>query len=42
MGDIRNDPEDNSTRAFRKAAYRQYVLARYGHLGKGNRWVCPC
>ena len=35
-GDIRNDREDNSTRAFRKAAYRQFILARYGHLGKGN------
>ena len=40
-GDIRNDREDNSTRAFRKAAYRQFVLARYGYLGKGNRRVCP-
>lgn len=39
--DIRNDQEDNSTRAFRKAAYRQFILARYGHLGKGNRRVCP-
>lgn len=40
-GDIRNDREDNNTRSFRKAAYRQYVLDRYGHLGKGNRKVCP-
>ena len=40
-GDIRNDQEDNSTRAFRKAGYRQFVLARHGHLGKGNRRVCP-
>ena len=39
--DIRNDKEDNSTRAFRKAAYRQFILARHGYLGKGNRWVCP-
>ena len=39
--DIRNDQEDNSTRAFRKAAYRQFILARHGHLGKGNRRVCP-
>lgn len=39
--DIRNDREDNSTRAFRKAAYRQFILTRYGHLGKGNRRVCP-
>ena len=40
-GDIRNDKEDNSSRAFRKAAYRQFILARYGRLGKGNRRVCP-
>ena len=40
-GDIRNDREDNSSRAFRKAAYRQFILARHGHLGKGNRRVCP-
>ena len=40
-GDIRNDREDNSTRAFRKAAYRQFILAHHGHLGKGNRRVCP-
>ena len=39
--DIRNDREDNSTRAFRKAAYRQFILTRYGYLGKGNRRVCP-
>lgn len=40
-GEIRNDREDTSTRSFRKAAYRQFILARHGHLGKGNRWVCP-
>ena len=40
-GDIRNDREDASTRAFRKAAYRQFTLAKYGRLGKGNRCVCP-
>ena len=39
--DIRNDARDNSTRAFRKAAYRNYVFWRYGYLGKGNRRVCP-
>ncbi len=39
--DIRNDHEDNSTRAFRKAAYRQFILARHGYLGKGNCRVCP-
>ena len=35
--DIRNDREDNSKRAFRKAAYRQFILARHGYLGKENR-----
>ena len=40
-GDIRNDQEDNSTRSFRKAGYRLYVLNRYGYLGKGKRKVCP-
>ena len=40
-GDIRDDREDNSSRAFRKAAYRQFILALYGRLGKGNRRVCP-
>ena len=39
--DIRNDREDNSTRAFRKAAYRQFTLSRYGYLNTGNRRVCP-
>ena len=39
--DIRNDRKDKSTRAFRKAAYRQFILARHGYLGKGNRRVCP-
>ena len=40
-GDIRNDREDNSSRAFRKAAYRQFIFARHSHLGKGSRRVCP-
>ena len=39
-GDIRNDQEDNSTRSFKKASYRQYVLDRCGYLGKGKRKVC--
>ena len=39
--DIRNDRQDNSTRSFRKAAYRQYILDRHGYLGKGNRKVAP-
>ena len=41
VGDIRNDPHDNSTRAFRKQAYRHYILDTYGYLGKGNRKVAP-
>ena len=39
--DIRNDREDNSTRAFHKAGYRQFILARHGFLGEGNRQICP-
>ena len=37
--DIRNDPNDNSTQQFRKAAYRQIILDKYGYLGRGNRKV---
>ena len=33
---IRNDPSDNSTQQFRKAAYRQFILDKYGYLGKSN------
>ena len=39
-GDIRNDREDASTHAFRRAAYREFILAKYGCLGKGSRHVC--
>lgn len=39
--DIRNDREDTSTSPFRKAAYRQFTLEKYGRLGKGNRKVAP-
>ena len=39
--DIRNDREDTSTSSFRKAVYRQFMLERYGYLGKGNRKVAP-
>ena len=39
--DIRNDRDDNSTSSFRKAAYRKFILEKYGHLGKGNRKVAP-
>ena len=37
--DIRNDSDNYSTSAFRKAAYRQFILDKYGRLGKGNRKV---
>ena len=36
-----NDREDASTHAFREGAYSQFILAKYGCLGKGNRCVCP-
>lgn len=39
--DMRADDIDFSSNSFRKAAYRQYILWRYGRLGKGNRRVCP-
>lgn len=39
--DIRNDPFDNSTKQFRKAAYRQFILDKYGYLGRSNRKVVP-
>ena len=40
--DICNDKEDNSTSSFRKAAYRQYILDRHGHLTKGKQKSCSC
>jgi len=39
--DIRAEERDFSMNWFRLAAYRQYILWRYGKLGKGNRRVCP-
>ena len=39
--DKRAEEPDFSMNSFRKAAYRQYILWRYGKLGKGNRRVCP-
>jgi len=40
-GDIRNDQDDNSTRSFRKAGYRQYVLHCYRYFRKSKQRVCP-
>lgn len=39
--DIRNDRQNNSTRTFRKAEYRHYILDKHGYLGKGRRRVAP-
>lgn len=39
--DIRADEPDYSMSSYRKAAYRQYVLWKYGKLGRGNRRVLP-
>jgi len=32
---------DFEMNSYRKAAYRQYILWKYGKLDKGNRRVCP-
>lgn len=39
--DIMAEEPDYSSNSFRKAAYRQYCLWKYGKLGKGNRRVLP-
>ena len=39
--DIRAEELDFGMNSFRKASYRQYILWRYGRLGKGNRKVVP-
>ena len=39
--DIRADEPDYSTQSYRKAAYRQYTLWKYGTLGRGNRQILP-
>ena len=31
----------DQSRAFRKAAYRHYIIEEYGYLGKHKRRVCP-
>ena len=40
-GDVRNDWQDNSCRAFRKAAYRHFIIDKYGYLSKNKRKICP-
>ena len=39
--DIRADEPDYTTQSYRKAAYRQYTLWKYGKLGRGNRKILP-
>ena len=39
--DIRVEEPDYASNTFQKAAYRQFILWRFGKLGRGNRKVCP-
>ena len=39
--DIRVEEPDYTSNSFRKAAYRQFILWRFGKLGRENRNVCP-
>ena len=39
--DIRAEVADFEMNTYRKAAYRQYILWKYGKLGKGNRRARP-
>ena len=39
--DVYADGVPYSQARYRKAAYRQYVLNKYGHLGSGNRRIIP-
>ena len=38
---VRVEELDYTSNSFRKAAYRQFILWRFGKLGRGNRNVCP-
>ena len=39
--DIRAEVADFKMNSYRKTAYRQYILWKYGKLGKGYRRACP-
>ena len=39
--DIRVEEPDYASNTFPKAACRQFILWRFGKLGRGNRKVCP-
>ena len=39
--DIHADEPDYSTQSYRKAAYRQYTLWKYGKLGRWNQKILP-
>ena len=39
--DIMADPINYSPASYRKAAYGQYILKEYGHLGRGNHRIIP-
>ena len=39
--DIKPDEFNFSMESFRKAAYRMFVVWKYGKLGRGNRRVLP-
>ena len=39
--DMRAEPIEFSMNSYRKAAYQQYALWKYGKLGSGNRRILP-